>query len=401
MNPLPSLSCLELPALDGANPLGLLAALGTLVTLQKSGHSHVRLGWQRGVHWRPVLHGLSTFDPHETADAVSAALHGTNIAEQDEKGRESAQRSFDAAKKAVKDKEAEIKKRKLKGAARKLAYAEEVQPLVQVSNQKRSAWLAALKQSVPSEELALGRHIDCTPGEYREHALSLIQTASHEHRQATDFLAAFGSDAVVERNGRIRSTPFCFITGSGHQYFLDTVRQLIEQVSTEGVYRALFLPWEYRDEKLSMRWDPVEDRRYALMDRDPTASDNKSRTVWMANLLAYRGLALFSSAATFARPRNHGLEKNGIQPGLYLADLGRTALLRGHTVAPATTGTLQRGTGPIAASSTRHRCYIPFSAYSGRRSPTLQNQFYTCQQPMNSEIGALEAFTSSCLHMIA
>jgi hypothetical protein len=73
---------------------------------------------------------------------------------------------------------------------------------------------------------------------------------------------------------------------------------LIEQASTERVYEALFVPWEYRDEKLSMRWDPIEDRRYALMDRDPTASDNKSRTVWMANLLAYRGLGLFLSAAT-------------------------------------------------------------------------------------------------------
>jgi hypothetical protein len=40
----------------------------------------------------------------------------------------------------------------------------------------------------------------------------------------------------------------------------------------------------------------VEDRRYALLDRDPTASDNKPRTVWMANLLAYRALSLFPSA---------------------------------------------------------------------------------------------------------
>jgi hypothetical protein len=298
MNPAPSLSGLALRGLDGSNPLGFLAALGTLVTLQKSAHPHVRLGWQRGVHWIPVLYGPCEYDPHDIANAISAALHGTNIPAEDEKGRESAQRSFDAAKKAVKDKMAEIKKRKLKGAARKVAYAEEVQPLEQLSNQKRTAWLSALKRSVPSEELALGRHIDCTPSEYREHALSLVRTASHEHRQGTDFLAAFGSDAVVERSGRIRSTPFCFITGSGHQYFLDTVRQLIEQVSAERVYGALFLPWEYRDEKLSMRWDPVEDRRYALMDRDPTASDNKSRTVWMANLLAYRGLALFFSAAT-------------------------------------------------------------------------------------------------------
>jgi hypothetical protein len=47
-----------------------------------------------------------------------------------------------------------------------------------------------------------------------------------------------------------------------------------------------------------LRWDPIEDRRYALMDRDPTASDNKSRTVWMANLLAYRALVLFPSVPT-------------------------------------------------------------------------------------------------------
>jgi hypothetical protein len=306
MNPSLSLSSLELPALEGSNPLGFLAALGTLVTLQKAGHPHARLGWRRTVHWRPVLHGLSTCDPQNVADAVSGALRGTKVAAQYEKERESAQRAFDAAKKAVKDKRAEIKKRKLKGDAREIAYAEEVAPLEQVSKEKRDAWLAALKLSVPTEELALGRHIDCTPEEYREHALSLIQTASQERREASDFLAAFGSDAIVERNGRIRGTPFCFITGSGHQYFLDTVRQLIEQVNTDRVYQTLFLPWEYRDEKLSMRWDPIEDRRYALMDRDPTASDNKARTVWMANLLAYRGLALFSSAPTL-----RGLETTG------------------------------------------------------------------------------------------
>jgi hypothetical protein len=112
-------------------------------------------------------------------------------------------------------------------------------------------------------------------------------------------LAAFGSDAITEaKSGCVVGTPFCFITGSGHQYFLDTVRQLVEHVEAERVYQALFLTWEYRDEKFSMRWDPIEDRRYALMDRDPTAADNKSRTVWMANLLAYRGLLLFPTAAS-------------------------------------------------------------------------------------------------------
>jgi hypothetical protein len=43
-----------------------------------------------------------------------------------------------------------------------------------------------------------------------------------------------------------------------------------------------------------VRWDPVEDRRYALLDRDP--SDEGARTVWMANLLAYHALALYPAA---------------------------------------------------------------------------------------------------------
>jgi len=34
------------------------------------------------------------------------------------------------------------------------------------------------------------------------------------------------------------------------------------------------------------------------MDRDPTASDNKPRTIWMSNLLACRALALFPTTPT-------------------------------------------------------------------------------------------------------
>jgi hypothetical protein len=119
-----------------------------------------------------------------------------------------------------------------------------------------------------------------------------------------DLLAVFASDACVEKSGRVAATPFCFITGSGHQYFLDTVRQLMKEVTAERVRSALFEPWTYADEKLSLRWDPMEARRYALMDIDPGPLG--ARTVWMANLLAYRALALFPSA-----PGWRGLETTG------------------------------------------------------------------------------------------
>jgi hypothetical protein len=160
-------------------------------------------------------------------------------------------------------------------------------------DKKRDEWLRALAHAVPRPELAIGKHIDCVAAEYRDHARALLATAGQGDREPLDFLAAFASDACV-RYGRIVATPFCFVRGSGQQYLLDTVRQLIERVESERVRRALFEPWTYRDEKLSLRWDPNEDRRYALAATDP--STEASRTVWMANLLAYRALELFPSA---------------------------------------------------------------------------------------------------------
>jgi hypothetical protein len=217
---------------------------------------------------------------------------------QDEKNREEAERAFEDAKRALNDRLKEIKKRGLKGEDRNAAIEAEVRPLERARDETRSAWLQALRLAVPRPELSLGKRIDCTDDEYRRSALGFLVSAAHADRETLDLLAAFGSDACLEKQGSnsIEPTPFCFIRGSGHQYFLDTVRQLMEQVTMERVRDALFEPWAYPDETLSMRWDPIEDRRYALMDRDPTASDNKSRTVWMANLLAYRSLPLFPSA---------------------------------------------------------------------------------------------------------
>lgn len=292
-----------LTGIDGANPLGFLAALGTVVVLSES-VPQVRLGWKRGATWQPVLVGDSVQNRDALCDTIAAALSGRQVSDEAEGNRRDAEKEFYAAKKAVKDKKDEIKRRGLRGKERSAVLDKEVAPLEQDMRTKRDVWLKALQAAVPSEELALGKHIDCTDDEYREFAASFIQR--HTGRGAVDLLAAFASDACLEGSGRVTATPFCFITGSGHQYFLDTVRQLMGVVCAQRVRTTLFEPWTYSDEKLSMRWDPIEDRRYALMDRDPTASDNKSRTVWMANLLAYRALSLFSTV-----PGSRGLETVG------------------------------------------------------------------------------------------
>jgi CRISPR-associated endonuclease/helicase Cas3 len=291
---------------EGGNPLGFLAALGALAVLHEGICPQARLGWRRAVTWQPVLTNVSTADRDALSEAVAAALRGCAVSDDDESARGAAQRDFDAAKTALKDKRKEVRKRRLRGDERKRALDEEINPIEKETIRKRCVWLKALKKSVPSPELTIGKHIDCTGPEYRGLASSLLEDSQVGARVAVDFLAAFASDACVEKSEQVSATPFCFITGSGHQYFLDTVRQLMMEATAKRVHSALFEPWTYSDERLSLRWDPIEDRRYALMDRDPTASDNKSRTVWMANLLAYRALALFSSA-----PGRRRLETTG------------------------------------------------------------------------------------------
>lgn len=289
---------LELRGIDGANPLGFLAALGTLVTVRQAGEKQARLRWKRARTWVPVLDGISTSDPDKLSDTVAGALRGRAVSDDDEKKRAATQREFDAAKKAVEDKKKEIRIRGLKRNDRESAIEQEVRPLEQVRDEKRLQWLDALRKAVPRAELAIGKKIDCTYEEYREYAGDFLVDAGHADRETLDLLAAFGSDACRSRTktkpDEIEPTPFCFTTGTGHQFFLDTVLKLMEQVRPERVRQVLFEPWAYRDEKFSMRWDPTEDRRYALSDTNP--SDDAARTVWMANLLAYRALPLFPCA---------------------------------------------------------------------------------------------------------
>jgi hypothetical protein len=246
-------------------------------------------------------------DEDELSRAVADSLRGATITRGAEARRAEAQRDMENVKKALKKKSAEIKARGLRGAERSEAMERELRPLEREYDHKRRVWLDALREAVPRPELALGKRIDCTTEEYRAHAAALAEGTWLTTRGAVDLLAAFGSDACHQANSdAIEPTPFCFITGSGHQFFLETARELVPRVGTDGVSRVLFRPWDYRDEGLSMRWDPIEDRRYALMDRDPTASDNKPRTMWMANLLAYRALALFPTA-----PGRRGLAAAG------------------------------------------------------------------------------------------
>lgn len=295
-----------LTGLDGTNPLGFLAALGTLVVARQAGESAACLRWARERTWTPVLDGLKTGNTTELCARFAESLSGNAVSADAAEKRDVAEKAYARARTAVTKEMKEIKKEKIKPKAdREKAIEERVRPLETIADDKRGEWLKALKDAVPRPELALGARIDCTGAEYRNHGAEFTKGGDSAAREAIQYLAAFGSDACLEdgkgdlQGRKIDATPFCFIRGSGHQDFLDTVRKLLAQVTTERVAQALFEPWLYRDPGLSMRWDPGEDKRYALTDVKP--ADEGAFTVWMANLLAYRSLALFPCAPTRRR----------------------------------------------------------------------------------------------------
>lgn len=292
----PAPNCLRLTAINGTNPLGFLAALGTLVVARQSGYPKARLGWERSVSWIPVLDCGSPVGIETLCQSLADGMCGKPETDTEEK-RKAAQRLFDASKKALGDKQKDIKKRRLRGQERKATVEAEILPLREALSEAHKIRLEALKKAVPRAELAIGEDIKCSDEEYRNYAFDFLEGTGYANRETVDLLAAFSCDAApVDKSGYLTATHFCFVTGSGHQHFLKTVRELMALATPERIHAALFEPWIYRDGKYSLRWDPLEDRRYALMDRDPTALDNKSRTVWMANLLAYRALVLFPCA---------------------------------------------------------------------------------------------------------
>jgi len=288
-----SSKAIELPGLDGASPLGFLAALGVLVVLHEAGEKSLRLGWVRRASWCPVLFGSQITERGELCSTLGTALRGRTVASDAEAVRATAQKEFEKAKTCLKKAVEAFKKRGLRGNARKLAAAAELNPIRAEFERCRTTMLQKRPAAVPRAELAIGTKIDLTGDEFRSNAYQFIAS---RNTSSAALLAAFATEG--HKDEKAKRTDFDFVDSSGRLAFLETVQQLMMLVTAERLEASLFQTWKRRDERYSLRWDPSEDRRYALLDRDPTASDNKSRSEWMANLLGYRALSLFPCAQT-------------------------------------------------------------------------------------------------------
>jgi hypothetical protein len=130
----------------------------------------------------------------------------------------------------------------------------------------------------------------------------------------TDLLDALMSDGASRDDASVWPTPLCFLFGQGHQHFLarladipagvlpaklTKVRRPPDLKAPGYVSAALFAPWTRSDPTDGLRWDPAEDRRYALRADDP--SGNPAGMQHGANRLAAVGLAAMPGAVVMRR----------------------------------------------------------------------------------------------------
>ncbi|VTS01341.1 CRISPR-associated helicase Cas3, subtype Dpsyc OS=Thioflavicoccus mobilis 8321 GN=Thimo_1278 PE=4 SV=1 [Gemmata massiliana] len=300
---------LPLTGFDGSNPLSFLAALGTL-RLAEELFPGTMLKWQRVDLWRPTLMLPTATSPEEFVSRLHARVHcgidpkAEEISEKRHKDYRQRKKTTELARQLVKD-------RKLRGKEREEAIAKEVSPLEIEEFAARREWLLALESAVPAPFLSLGKSIAVSQEEFAafasRNAQRLHKIGSSERSNA-DFTTAFGNEACIDGNGRIIPTEFQLITGSGHQFFLDTFGALMQSVTPDRLQRALFGPWVYSDLRLSFRWDPIDDRRYAVSWEDP--SSKEVRTEHGANLLAAFALPLFPVAPTRRGARTTGVNSD-------------------------------------------------------------------------------------------
>lgn len=166
---------------------------------------------------------------------------------------------------------------------------------------------AALRDLCGPEPFQFARNTSVKPAVFARFVIEAADRALPGDRRCADFAAAFGCEALTTRQGKAQDTALRTMSGAGHQHFVEFMRTLCEKTNAEHLREALFGPWRRQDGPPSMRWDPIDDRRYALRWKNP--SNEQIRTVRGANRLAVEALPLFTTAPAGGELRTTGFQR--------------------------------------------------------------------------------------------
>jgi hypothetical protein len=178
---------------------------------------------------------------------------------------------------------------------------------------------SSLARTTDDRAFARWDNLNVAPEEYRTYATDASRHASVADRRWADFAAAFACEATTTsdaKHPRVQDTALRTMSGAGHQDFLGSMRNIVQDVRREHIRKALFDPWVYDDpmiEQHTLRWDPADDVRHALRWRDPSGDPFRRAkgAVWGANRLAIEALPLLPTAPVGARLETTGFTGSG------------------------------------------------------------------------------------------
>lgn len=216
---------LPLAGIDGSNPLGFLAALGILHALTRHSLNQWRRGAAITLAWRSVD---GCWQP-----AIAGGGRDTN---------------------------------ELLGQLQSALLASDGTP-----------W--TLDKKLPFDAVRL-----------RGAAGAAVSAATYVNREGVDVLASFGVESLRDTEGAFLDTSLRMVRAgdSAGQGLLAYAARIRDNTTWDDLRKALFHTWEFQDEDCALRWDPVENRSYALRWRDP--SKDRTESVRAANRLAIEAM---------------------------------------------------------------------------------------------------------------
>ncbi|HLG99668.1 MAG TPA: type I-U CRISPR-associated helicase/endonuclease Cas3 [Bryobacteraceae bacterium] len=228
---------IALDALDCANPLAFLAALGALRVLTRVLPEYSpRLSWEQRVGaWRPVLWTSEPLDKARICEALSK--NGLDI-------------------------------------------------MTMFSDDLLSAAVAASPKNKKGEASWKDK-LKFPVGPFRVFCRAMSDSRS----VSAEFAAAWAGETELTPENVALRTRFDFT--AGQQAFAGMLRELKDKCDVRDLQRSLFTGWRYST-GVSMRWDTQDEKRqYALQSSDPTKSSNPPTAERGANFLAVEALPLF------------------------------------------------------------------------------------------------------------
>jgi hypothetical protein len=175
------------------------------------------------------------------------------------------------------------------GTWRPVLFGIEV-PLGQLGKELHAA-IGKLNKSIWS----LDKKLPFAAERLRREALNSVRAASNVERGRADEIASLGVECFSDGDGDFDVTSLCMVRSgdASGQGLLAYGKRILESTTEEQLQQTVASDWVHEDDQCALRWDPGEDRGYALQWRNP--SKVGALSIKGGNCLALLGMRLFST----------------------------------------------------------------------------------------------------------